>query len=156
MGPEDVVRACAARGLAVRVSRFSEGTRTAADAARALGCEVGQIVKSLVFAADGEPLLACVSGANRADEGLLARAVGARAVRKATAEEVRAWTGYSIGGVPPAGHAQPLRCVIDQALLGHDTVWAAAGAPDAVFPLPPGALVALTGGRVAQLAGDAP
>lgn len=152
MGPEDVVRACAARGLEVRVARFPEGTRTAAAAARALGCDVAQIVKALVFVADGAPVLACVSGANRADEARLAEALGAASVRKATADEVRAWTGFSIGGVPPAGHAQSLRCVIDEDLLAHEIVWAAAGAPDAVFPLTPQALAELTGGRVARLA----
>ena len=122
-------------GLSIDVRRFPQGTRTAADAARAVNCEVGQIVKSLVFVADGEPFLALTSGANRADVGKLAGLVGASEVRRASPEEARAATGFAIGGTPPFGHPAPLRVLVDRDLLAYEEVWAAAGAPDAVFEL---------------------
>lgn len=145
-------------GLAIQVERFPEGTRTAADAARAVGCDVAQIVKSLVFMADGDPVLALVSGADRLDLARLAAATGATAVRRADGDEVRAATGFAIGGVPPIGHAGPLTILIDERLLSHDIVWAAAGLPDAVFRVSPAALQAATGARTASLAvtDDAP
>lgn len=135
-----VVAAAAAAGLAISVSRYPAGTRTAADAARAVGCEVGQIVKSLVFMADGRPVVALVSGADRLDPALLASELGATEVRRATGDEARAATGYAIGGVPPLGHATTLTVVMDRALLSHPAVWAAAGLPDAVFSVDPAAL----------------
>src|SRR5918999_4927662 len=106
-----VVEAAGAHGLAINVRRFPEGTRTAADAARAIGCEVGQIVKSLVFVADDRPVLALVSGANRVDVAKLASAAGARAARRANGDEARAATGFAIGGGPPFGPATPASAV---------------------------------------------
>jgi len=139
-------------GLSIDVRRFPEGTRTAADAARAVNCEVGQIVKSLVFVADGEPFLALTSGANRADVGKLAGLVGASEVRRASPEEARAATGFAIGGTPPFGHPAPLRVLVDRDLLAYEEVWAAAGAPDAVFELSPEELLRVSGGSPADFA----
>lgn len=144
--------AAAAAGLAVDVERFPEGTRTAADAARAVGCEVAQIVKSLVLVADGAPLVALVSGANRVDLARLAAELGVDRVRKADGDEARRATGYAIGGVPPFGHATRTAIVVDRDLLSHDRVWAAAGLPDAVFAVTPADLVRVSGGRVVDLA----
>lgn len=128
------------RGLDIEVRRWPEGTRTAADAARAVGCDVAQIVKSLVFVAGGEPVVALTSGANRVDTAKLGAAVGVDDVRQASADEARDATGFSIGGTPPLGHVRTLRVLIDPELLGFDEVWAAAGAPDATFAVDPGAL----------------
>ncbi len=145
-----VVRAGSALGLDIEVRRFPEGTKTARDAARAVGCEVGQIVKSLVFVADGRPFLALTSGANRADTARLAELLGADEVRRADAEEARGATGYGIGGTPPFGHARPLEVLVDRDLLGHAEVWAAGGTPDSVFPITPEDLLRATGGRPAD------
>jgi prolyl-tRNA editing enzyme YbaK/EbsC (Cys-tRNA(Pro) deacylase) len=147
-----VVRALAASGLEVEVRSFPAGTRTARDAAAAVGVEVGQIVKSLVFArpGSGRPLLALVSGANQADEALLGAAVG-EPVGRADADAVRAATGFSIGGVPPVGHLEPLETLVDADLLRYAVVWAAAGTPTDVFPIAPDDLVRVTGGRVLEL-----
>ena len=147
-----VVEAAAAAGLEIEVDRFPAGTRTADDAARAVGCEVGQIVKSLVFIADGSAVLALVSGANRVDTAKLATAVGAGDVRRANGDEARSATGVAIGGVPPFGHTRPVAVVVDRDLLAHDRVWAAAGLPDTVFAIVPDALVSVSGGRVADVA----
>ena len=144
--------AARAAGLEITVVRFPEGTRTAADAARAVGCDVGQIVKSLVFVADGAPIVALVSGANRVDLGRLASALGATQVRRADGDEARAATGFAIGGVPPFGHATSLTVVVDDGLMAHDTVWAAAGLPDAVFAIAPVDLLRASDGRVVDLA----
>jgi Cys-tRNA(Pro) deacylase len=138
-------------GLAVVTRSFPEGTRTAEDAARAIGCAVGQIVKSLVFLLDGAPVVALVSGANRLDEQRLAAALGGGAVGRADADTVRAATGYPIGGVPPFGHASSLPTAVDEDLLGYDEVWAAAGTPRDVFPVAPADLVRVTDGTVAAL-----
>jgi Cys-tRNA(Pro) deacylase len=135
----------------LEVRRFPEGTRTAEDAARAIGCEVGQIVKSLVFMAGGQPVVALVSGANRLDTRKLA-AVAGGAVAKADAELARRATGYSIGGVPPFGHAQPLPVFMDRDLERYEVVWAAAGRPDSVFPMAPARLAELAGAQVVELA----
>jgi prolyl-tRNA editing enzyme YbaK/EbsC (Cys-tRNA(Pro) deacylase) len=135
-------------GVAVR--RFPEGTRTATDAARAVGCEVGQIVKSLVFVAGGRPVVALVSGANRVDERRLG-AVAGEPVTKAGAEMARSATGYAIGGVPPFGHATPVPVFMDRDLLGYEVVWAAAGRPDSVFEIAPERLRALSDAMVADL-----
>jgi prolyl-tRNA editing enzyme YbaK/EbsC (Cys-tRNA(Pro) deacylase) len=124
----------------VEVRRFPEGTKTAGDAARAIGCEVGQIVKSLVFVADGEPVLALTSGANRVDTDRLAELAGAEAVRRADAEEARTATGFAVGGTPPFGHPAKLRTFLDRDLLAHEDVWAAAGTPDSVFQTSPSEL----------------
>jgi Cys-tRNA(Pro) deacylase len=147
-----VVAAAASSGLAIEVRRFPEETRTAAEAARAVGCDVAQIVKSLVFMADGEPVIALLSGADRLDPSRLAAAMGASEVRRADADEARAATGFAIGGVPPFGHARALTVLIDERLLAHDVVWAAAGLPDAVFRVAPQALQAAAGARLATLA----
>ena len=150
-----VVEAAGAHGLAINVRRFPEGTRTAADAARAVGCEVGQIVKSLVFVADDRPVLALVSGANRVDLGKLASAAGARAARRADGDEARAATGFAIGGIPPFGHPTPTTVLVDRALTAHEVVWAAAGLPDAVFEVRPADLVRASGGVIVDLADEA-
>jgi prolyl-tRNA editing enzyme YbaK/EbsC (Cys-tRNA(Pro) deacylase) len=150
-----VIAAAASAGLPIEVQRFPEGTRTAEDAARAVGCDVAQIVKSLVFVADGVPVIALVSGADRLDPSRLAAATGATVVRRADGDEVRAATGFAIGGVPPIGHARALTVLMDERLLVHDLVWAAAGLPDAVFKASPRALQAAAGARVAALAATA-
>jgi prolyl-tRNA editing enzyme YbaK/EbsC (Cys-tRNA(Pro) deacylase) len=137
-------------GVEVDVRTFPQGTRTAEDAAAAIGVEVGQIVKSLVFERDGAPVLALVSGANRADEALLAEAFGGP-VGRASADEVRAWTGFAIGGIPPVGHARPVETVVDEDLLRFAVVWAAAGTPTDVFAIAPDDLVRVTNGRVVRL-----
>src|SRR5436853_1630998 len=126
----------ASTDLSVTVKEFPQGTRTAVDAARAVGCDVGQIVKSLVFVAGGKPVVALVSGANRLDEKRLA-AVAGEPVVKADAETARIATGYAIGGVPPFGHATDLPVFMDRDLLGYPAVWAASGRPDCVLELAP-------------------
>ena len=134
------------------VSTFPEGTRTAQDAAAAIGVEVAQIVKSLVFRREsGSALLIVASGINRVDEGKVAKLVG-EPIGKADAAFVRAETGFAIGGVPPAGHAKPIETLVDEDLLRLGEVWAAAGTPRTVFPLTPAELVEMTGGRVADVA----
>jgi prolyl-tRNA editing enzyme YbaK/EbsC (Cys-tRNA(Pro) deacylase) len=137
------------------VLEFEQSTRSAAEAAAAIGCPVAAIAKSLVFAqADGTPLLVIASGSNRVDEARVAELAG-QAIRRPDADYVREHTGYSIGGVPPAGHPQPLPVVLDQDLLALEEIWAAAGTPNAVFRMTPEQLVALTGGRVAIIAAPA-
>jgi prolyl-tRNA editing enzyme YbaK/EbsC (Cys-tRNA(Pro) deacylase) len=137
-------------GFGISVKQFPQGTRTATDAARAVGCDVGQIVKSLVFTAAGRPVIALVSGANRVDEDRLA-AVAGEPVGKADAEAARAATGYAIGGVPPFGHATDVPVFMDRDLLAHSTVWAAAGRPDSVFEIEPEKLRELSRAVVADL-----
>jgi Cys-tRNA(Pro) deacylase len=137
-------------GIGLSVRQFPAGTRTAADAARAVGCDVGQIVKSLVFVAAGRPVVALVSGANRLDEKRLAAAAG-EPVTKADAEVARSATGYSIGGVPPFGHATEVPVFMDRDLLGHSVVWAAAGRPDSVFEIDPERLRELSSAVVTDL-----
>lgn len=149
-----VTGAAAEAGLQVVVRRFPEGTRTAADAARAVGCEVGQIVKSLVFMADGRPLVALVSGADRVDLQRLAVASGSTAVRRANGDEARAATGFAIGGIPPIGLPDDVPVVMDRRLLAHATVWAAAGLPDAVFEVDPAELARASSARTAAVAED--
>ncbi|MGW5675457.1 YbaK/EbsC family protein [Streptomyces sp. NPDC003860] len=129
-------------GLDVPVRRFPEATRTAAEAAAAIGCHVSEIVKSLIFTADGEPVVVLVDGASRVDVERVRKELGAAAVKRADADLVRATTGYAIGGVPPFGHLTRTRVLADRALLTHDVVWAAAGTPHTVFPLPPKDLIA--------------
>lgn len=142
-----------ALGLTPEILRFPEGTRTAEQAAAAVGCELGQIVKSLVFLCGGEPVLALTSGANRVDTTRLGELLGG-AISRADADGVREATGYAIGGTPPFGHARPLRTVVDRALLAYDTVWAAAGTPDTVFELTPDELVQASGAEAADFAAD--
>jgi len=138
-------------GLGITVKQFPQGTRTAPDAARAVGCDVGQIVKSLVFMAAGAPVVALVSGSNRLDESKLGSVAGLP-VTKADAEVARSATGYAIGGVPPFGHERPCRVIADEGLLAFDEVWAAAGLPDAVFPIAPKELVRIADAEVARVA----
>jgi prolyl-tRNA editing enzyme YbaK/EbsC (Cys-tRNA(Pro) deacylase) len=138
------------QGLDIEVRTYPSGTRTADDAARAIGCELGQIVKSLVFTAGGQPVVALLSGANRLNPARLAALTGSR-VGRADAELARQATGYAIGGVPPFGHAQAMPVFMDRDLQRHQVVWAAAGRPDAVFPIAPGRLVELSGARVETL-----
>lgn len=145
-----VVEAGRTLGLAVDTRQFPEGTKTAVDAAAAIGVEVGQIVKSLVFLVDGTPTMALVAGDNRLDETLLAAAAGGESVDRADADAVRAATGFPIGGVPPIGHDLPV--YVDEDLLGWDEVWAAAGTWNDVFPVAPAELVRATAGTVAPLA----
>jgi Cys-tRNA(Pro) deacylase len=149
-----VTEAARAHGLELAHAEFPEGTRTAEDAARAIGVEVGQIVKSLVFLVDGAPVMALVSGSNRLDEARLASALGGSSVARADAAIVREATGYAIGGVPPFGHATALAVVVDEDLLAYDEVWAAAGTPRDVFPITPADLVRASGGTVAALSAE--
>lgn len=131
------LEAAAVLGHPVEVRRFPEGTRTAEDAARAIGCDVAQIVKSLVFMGDDRPLLALTSGANRVDTERLASLAGVSTVRRATLEEARDATGFAVGGTPPFGHPEPVRTFMDRDLRRHGEIWAAAGTPDAVFRTTP-------------------
>ncbi|HET8906387.1 MAG TPA: YbaK/EbsC family protein [Ktedonobacterales bacterium] len=146
-----VADALAQLGIHADIIEFSESTRTAEEAAAAVGCTVGQIVKSLVFMVDGRPVLALVSGVNRVDTGLLAAVSGGQ-IARANADAVREATGFSIGGVPPVGHATPLNTYLDRDLLQYERVWAAAGTPNAVFAITPGDLQRITGATVADIA----
>jgi prolyl-tRNA editing enzyme YbaK/EbsC (Cys-tRNA(Pro) deacylase) len=150
---ERFLEATRALGHDVEVRTFPEGTKTAQDAATAIGCDLAQIVKSLVFLADGRPVLALTSGVNRVDTDRLADLAAAEHVRRADADEVRAATGYPIGGTPPFNWSagQP-PTFVDEGLMRHDVVWAGAGAPDAVFSIVPAELVRLSGGTVASFA----
>jgi prolyl-tRNA editing enzyme YbaK/EbsC (Cys-tRNA(Pro) deacylase) len=134
----------------VNVRSFPDGTRTATDAARAVGCDLGQIVKSLVFVAGGRPVVALVSGSNRLDEKRLG-AIAGTPVAKADAEIARLSTGYSIGGVPPFGHATDMPVFMDRDLLGYEVVWAAAGRPDSVFAIAPARLCELSNATIIDL-----
>lgn len=147
-----VQTALSALGLVLQVREFPQGTRTAQDAAAAVGCAVGQIVKSLIFkAADGAGVLALVSGSNRVDEKKISALLG-QAIGKADADFVRAKTGFAIGGVPPLAHAEPLLTLIDEDLLHYDIIWAAAGTPSTVFRLTPAELAQVAPqGRVVAL-----
>ncbi len=146
-----VIEAAAALGLDIEPRTFPDGTKTAADAAAAIGVDVGQIVKSLIFAVDGVVVLAYVSGANQLDEGKLAAAAGGLTCSRVDADTVRASTGFPIGGVPPFGLATELRVFVDPDLLGYDEVWAAAGTWHDVFGIGPHQLVEASGGTVTDL-----
>jgi len=135
-----------------RMRVLPDAVTTAVAAAAALGVQPGQIANSLIFDADGEPLLVLTSGAHRVDTGKVAALVGADRVRRATPEFVRAATGQAIGGVAPVGHPAPLRTLVDRALAGYDEVWAAGGIPHAVFPTSYDELVKVTGGETADVA----
>jgi prolyl-tRNA editing enzyme YbaK/EbsC (Cys-tRNA(Pro) deacylase) len=147
-----VQEALDAVGMPGRVIEMNRTTRSAADAAAAVGCTVGQIVKSLVFkgTASQRAVLVLTSGANRVDESLLARAL-AEPVAKADADFVRRASGFAIGGVPPLGHSAPMVVFIDEDLFGHASIWAAAGTPQAVFRLTPQELHAITGGTITRV-----
>ncbi len=135
-----------------RLQLLPDAVTTAAAAAAALGVEVGQIANSLLFDADGAPLLVMTSGAHRVDTGKVAAIIGAERVRRASAEFVRAATGQAIGGVAPVGHPAPVRTLVDRALEHYDEVWAAAGIPHSVFPSTFAELVKVTGGDPADVA----
>jgi len=144
--------AAADLGVELRITRYPTGTRTARDAAAAVGCELGQIVKSLVFVAGDRTVVALVSGADRVDTdrlGAAARAVGSRQAR---ADEVLEATGFAIGGVPPFGHARRLDTFCDRRLLDFDVVWAAAGSPFACFPVAPAELARLAAASIVDIA----
>lgn len=148
--------AAAALGLSINILTFSQSTRTAEDAAATVGCNVGQIVKSLVFTVGEEPVVALVSGANQLDTRKLAAlcGVGRKQVGQADADTVRNATGYAIGGVPPFGHAESLPVFIDRDLTLYEVIWAAAGTPNAVFAITPADLLRATGGQEADLKVD--
>lgn len=146
-----VADALAALGIQAEITEFAESTRTAEQAAAAVNAVVGQIVKSLVFLAGERPVLALVSGANRVDTQRLA-AIAGGLITRADADLVRQATGYSIGGVPPIGHTASLATYLDRDLLQYEQVWAAAGTPNAVFPIAPDELQRITGAAVADLA----
>jgi Cys-tRNA(Pro) deacylase len=153
---QKVAEAARDLGLAITIKEFTEPTRTAEDAARAIGCTVAQIVKSLLFVVDGQPVLALVSGPNRLDEAKLAAlcSVGKKKIKRADADVVRAATGFAIGGVPPFGHTTRLPVYIDQDFWQFEVIWAAAGTPNAVFAITPAELARVTGGMVADLKMD--
>jgi prolyl-tRNA editing enzyme YbaK/EbsC (Cys-tRNA(Pro) deacylase) len=148
--------AASRKGVELDIRIFAESTHTAAEAAEAVGAELGQIVKSLVFVAprpDGvlEPLICLVSGPNRVDLARLAAVTGERDIRRSTAREAQELTGFVIGGIPPFGHTRPVRTIMDPDLTRYQTVWAAAGLPTAVFPVPPGTLRILANATVAPI-----
>lgn len=151
-----VLAAAAQHGLQLEIATFPDSTHTAADAARAVGAELGQIVKSLVFVAPEadalRPFLVLVSGSNRVDVARLAAVVDEPAIRRATAKEADRLTGFVIGGIPPLGHDRPLPTIMDPDLERFPVVWAAAGTPHAVFPVPPATLRDLADARVAPIA----
>lgn len=148
---ERVVAAGAASGLAVSPRTFTSETRTAEDAARNVGCAVGQIVKSLVFGSEHGPLLFLVAGDNKLDTTKGAAVAGVEKLERVDADAAKAATGYSIGATPPFGLASELDVFMDEDLLQHDEVWAAAGRPDSVFPAPPEELARAAGATVAEL-----
>jgi len=146
-----VMEAARERGLEITTKRFPEGTKTAADAAAAIGVSVGQIVKSLVFGVDSEIVMALVSGSNQLDEKKLAAAAGGAKCARVDADAVRDATGYPIGGVPPFGHSTQLRVFVDPDLLQYDEVWAAAGTWNDNFGAAPADIVRVAGGIVTDL-----
>lgn len=141
----EALRALGLDDVLARTRRFPDATRTAAEAAAAIGCELSQICKSLIFAADGVPVLVLMDGASRVDVERVREELGAGRVTRADAGVVRETTGYAIGGVPPFGHRTRTRVLADRSLLAHDVVWAAAGTPHTVFPIEPKALVTHAG-----------
>ena len=140
-------------GVPGEVRELPEPAPTAAAAAAQLGCEVGAIANSLIFSADGAPLLVMTSGAHRVKETWVASLVGVSAVSRADARSVRTWTGQAIGGVAPVGHPSPIRTLVDTWLEKYDVIWAAAGHPHAVFPTSYAELLRITGGTPADVGG---
>jgi len=138
-------------GASGQVRRLDDSARTAKEAADALGIEVGQIASSLIFLADGEPVLVIASGGHRVDTATLSKILDGATITKANADDVRAATGFAIGGVAPVGHPEPLRTVIDVALSQYDEVWAAGGHPHYVFPTSYNELLRITGGEAAEV-----
>jgi prolyl-tRNA editing enzyme YbaK/EbsC (Cys-tRNA(Pro) deacylase) len=153
-----VIDAAERKGVKLEVRHFDQSTHTAAEAAAAVGAEVGQIVKSLVFVADGpdgiQPCLILASGANTVDIGLLASVLTEPNIRRATADEARELTGFTIGGIPPFGHATQIRTLMDPDLTRFETVWAAAGASNAVFAVSPNELRVLANAVVTPIAAE--
>jgi prolyl-tRNA editing enzyme YbaK/EbsC (Cys-tRNA(Pro) deacylase) len=152
---QDALTAAGARAASGELSQvhvMTEAVRTAAAAAAALGIEVGQIANSLIFAADGEPLLVLTSGAHRVDTAKVAALVGVEALERASAQFVREHTGQPIGGVAPLGHPKPVRTLVDTALAQYKEVWAAGGVPETVFPITYDELVRITAGTPADVA----
>jgi prolyl-tRNA editing enzyme YbaK/EbsC (Cys-tRNA(Pro) deacylase) len=144
--------ALVAKGHSYNIVEFQESTRTSAEAAARVGCQIGQIVKSLIFRCQGsgKPALVLTSGANRVDESLISGYTG-ESIARADADFVRLTTGFAIGGVPPVGYPQPMETYLDEDLLLYDSIWAAAGNPNAVFELTPAALAELTGGKIVRV-----
>lgn len=149
-----VVRALEAAGITPGIRELDGSTRTAADAADALGCEPGAIASSLIFLADHHPLLVMTSGRHRVDTDLLARTIGAARITRAKPDQVREATGQAIGGVAPVGHPEPVRTVIDTALQDYPCLWAAGGTAATVFPLTYPQLVQITDGTPVTVAAD--
>jgi prolyl-tRNA editing enzyme YbaK/EbsC (Cys-tRNA(Pro) deacylase) len=149
---ERVAAALRARGARGEVRELDESARTANDAANAVGVPVGAIVKSLIFTADGAPILVLASGDHQVDTAAVASLLGVERVKRADADLVRDATGFAIGGVAPVAHPAPLTTVIDRHLGSFDVIWAAAGTPDAVFPTTYAELLVLTGGTPADIA----
>jgi prolyl-tRNA editing enzyme YbaK/EbsC (Cys-tRNA(Pro) deacylase) len=147
---ERVRAALEGAGARADIVEFPEGTRTSADAAAAIGTTIAQIAKTLVFLADGEPVLVIASGLDRVSEERLGSHLDAM-ISRADADAVRNATGFPIGGVPPVGHPRPLPVVIDSALLAHDEIWSAGGTPNAVFPTTPDELIRVTGAEVVDV-----
>ena len=141
-----------ALGYPYTVIEHAESTRTAQEAAERAGCELGQIVKSLIFKGkdSGKPILVLTSGANRVDEKRISEYAG-EAIGRADADFVRGVTGFAIGGVPPVGHLQKMETYLDEDFLGYQTIWAAAGTPNAIFELKTSDLQKMTGGRVVRV-----
>lgn len=150
---QKVADAATGLGLDIKVVEFADTTRTAVDAANAIGCQVAQIVKSLLFLADERPVMALVSGPNRLDERKLAELCqcSRKKIKRPDADLTKEITGYTIGGVPPFGHKSPLTVFVDQDLTTFEVIWAAAGTPFAVFAVSPRALIDATQGQVANL-----
>jgi prolyl-tRNA editing enzyme YbaK/EbsC (Cys-tRNA(Pro) deacylase) len=142
-----VAAALAAAGATGQVRQLPDSARTAAQAAQALGCDIGAIANSLVFMCDGEPLLVMTSGRHRVDLSLLAARLGRQKISRANPDQVRAATGQAIGGVSPVGHPAPIETVVDESLAEYDHLWAAAGHPHTVFPTTFDELVKLTAGQ---------
>lgn len=149
---EKVIEEAHRLGLEIQVQRLEESTSTVPEAARAVGCEASEIAKSIVFVSDGDPIVCVASGRHRVDVDKLAVALDCAEVRQAGPDEVRAATGFAVGGVPPFGHDLPV--LLDDALMRHERVWAAAGDPHCLFEVDPRELAARTGARVVDIGTD--
>jgi prolyl-tRNA editing enzyme YbaK/EbsC (Cys-tRNA(Pro) deacylase) len=152
-GPERLQETLREMGIDAEVIRLSDSTRTAPEAAAAVGCDLGAIAKSLLFMADDEPLLVICGGDRRVDTAKVAALVGASTVKMSSVEDVRRLTGYAIGGVPPLGHTTPLKKLMDDRLLRWPLIYAAAGAHDALFPIDPVILSEKSGALLADVTG---
>ena len=153
-GPERLQETLRELGINIEVVRLSDSTRTAPKAAAAVGCDLGAIAKSLLFMADGEPLLVICGGDRRVDTAKVAALVGASTVKMSSVEDVRRLTGYAIGGVPPLGHTTPLKKLMDDRLLRWPLIYAAAGAHDALFPIDPATLSEKSGALLADVTNE--